>query len=166
MLDGMCMHLHNIQGGYVKTPVLAKTHWNLESKDSWILNRIDCLPFSRGMEIDVLLLNLKWVSTGQERVNSLTANGFYKHQLFLLLCCLTDLPLLGSGVNKKLLPSRFPTVGIIQKFCQAPTQLPPQNIITMVYRLPPPYGIDSMNCLNPKLGRPSEVVGRGRCRRG
>jgi len=118
------------------------------------------------MEIDVLLLNLKWVSTGQERVNSLTANGFYKHQLFLLLCCLTDLPLLGSGGNKNLLPSRFPTVGIIQKFCQAPTQLPPQNIITMVYRLPPPYGIDSMNCLNPKLGRPSEVVGRGRCRRG
>ncbi len=53
--------------------------------------------------------------------NSLTAIVLYK----------------GSGGNKKLLPCRFPTVGIVRVIRQTTTQLPPTNIITMVFRLPP-----------------------------
>jgi len=35
---------------------------------------------------------------------------------------------------------------------------PPTNIITMVFHLPTPYGVDSMIRLNPMHGRPSEGV--------
>ncbi len=45
-------------------------------------------------------------------------NNIYCQQLYLCK---------GSGGKEKLLPHRFPTVGIIQKFCQAPTQLPPET---------------------------------------
>ena len=42
----------------------------------------------------------------------------------------------GSGGDKKLLPRRFPTVGIVSIIRQTTTQLQTKNIINMVLRLP------------------------------
>ena len=69
----------------------------------------------------------------------------------------------GSGGNKKLPTRRFPTVGIVQEFCQTTTQLPPQTSSPWC-SVCPPYSVDSMNCPNPTRGRLSEGVGRGRLR--
>jgi len=67
----------------------------------------------------------------------------------------------GSGGNDKLPPRSFSTIGIVQEFCQASTQPPPQTSSPWC-SVCPPYGINSMNHPYPTRGRSFEGTGRGR----
>ena len=57
----------------------------------------------------------------------------------------------GSGGSEKLLPCRFPTVGIVQDFRQALTQHPPQSSSPWC-TVRPPYGIDPIDHPKPAHG--------------
>jgi hypothetical protein len=67
------------------------------------------------------------------------------------------------GGNEKLPPSRFSMVGIVDEFCQAPTQLPPQKSSPWC-AICLSYGVNSMDLPSSMHGRPYAGVGWGRCR--
>ena len=73
--------------------------------------------------------------------------------------------LLSILIEHKLPPRGFCTVGIVNEFCRAPTQLPPQTSSPWCWCAvcPPPNGVDSMDLAPSKHGRPYKGVGRGRC---